>query len=149
VNTVSAVSVNRIAAHHCSRESDEKRDIDFSCHANFSLYKLDEELAFPSSSSAFPCKESCPVFLNIFSPFDIRRLWHARGDANERTRRNTGHNQETRMSLLLNPAELVHLNDNETEDSFLSGNENDDYNFKVDSIESRDNTSVSHLYIFQ
>lgn len=43
------------------------------------------------------------------------------------------------MSLLLNPAELVHLND-ETEDLFFSGNENDDYNFKVDSAESQDNT---------
>lgn len=44
------------------------------------------------------------------------------------------------MSLLLNPAELVYLNDGETEDPFLSGNENDDYNFKVDSAESQDNT---------
>jgi len=37
------------------------------------------------------------------------------------------------MSLLLNPVELVHLNNDETEDSNFSGNENDDYNFKVDS----------------
>ncbi|KYN07295.1 hypothetical protein ALC62_01497 [Cyphomyrmex costatus] len=34
------------------------------------------------------------------------------------------------MSLLLNPVEPVHLNDDETEDSYFSGNENDDYNFK-------------------
>ncbi|KYN40310.1 hypothetical protein ALC56_05255 [Trachymyrmex septentrionalis] len=34
------------------------------------------------------------------------------------------------MSLLLNPVESVHLNDDETEDSYFSGNENDDYNFK-------------------
>ncbi|KYN19944.1 PREDICTED: uncharacterized protein LOC108761088 isoform X1 [Trachymyrmex cornetzi] len=33
------------------------------------------------------------------------------------------------MSLLLNPVEPVHLND-ETEDLYFSGNENDDYNFK-------------------
>ncbi|XP_071630043.1 uncharacterized protein [Temnothorax longispinosus] len=35
------------------------------------------------------------------------------------------------MSLLLNPAETVlHLSDDVTEDPFLSGNENDDFNFK-------------------
>lgn len=40
------------------------------------------------------------------------------------------------MSFLLNPVEPVHPNDDETEDSYFSGNENDDYNFKVDSAES-------------
>lgn len=39
------------------------------------------------------------------------------------------------MSHLLNPAELAHLNDDEIEDPFLCGNDNDDYNFKVDSTE--------------
>ncbi|XP_012063912.1 PREDICTED: uncharacterized protein LOC105627234 [Atta cephalotes] len=34
------------------------------------------------------------------------------------------------MSLLLNPVESVHLNNDETEDSNFSENENDDYNFK-------------------
>lgn len=34
------------------------------------------------------------------------------------------------MSLLLNPAGTVQLNDDATED--LSGNDNDDFNFKVD-----------------
>ncbi|KYQ54499.1 hypothetical protein ALC60_06646 [Trachymyrmex zeteki] len=34
------------------------------------------------------------------------------------------------MSFLLNPVEPVHPNDDETEDSYFSGNENDDYNFK-------------------
>lgn len=39
------------------------------------------------------------------------------------------------MSLLLNPAGTVHLNDDATGD--LSGNDNDDFNFKVDPAESR------------
>ncbi|XP_011877301.1 PREDICTED: uncharacterized protein LOC105567226 [Vollenhovia emeryi] len=34
------------------------------------------------------------------------------------------------MSLLLNPAGTVHLNDDATEDPYLSGDENDDFNFK-------------------
>ncbi|EFN78721.1 hypothetical protein EAI_11341 [Harpegnathos saltator] len=36
------------------------------------------------------------------------------------------------MSFLLNTEEPVYLNDNETRNSFLSEDENDDYNFKVD-----------------
>lgn len=58
-----------------------------------------------------------------------------------------GHNQGTRMSLLLNPAETVHLNDDATEDPFLSGNDNDDFNFKVDPAESQYRVSASRLYL--
>lgn len=58
----------------------------------------DKELAFSSSSFAFPCKESCHgvlFFKLVLPPFDTRRLWHGRRDANERIPRSAGHNQGT------------------------------------------------------
>lgn len=47
------------------------------------------------------------------------------------------------MSLLLNSAGTVQLNDDATEG--LSGNDNDDFNFKVDPAESPGKGGAKHV----